>query len=129
MNNLNHLGAFKIIGDNQEHNFLFFAKYISVDFIFNDGSFATIEGGSVKSIYYTHNGNIILHTLSFSPVLYDCMISRNKIKIIKTHEWRIDAETHDAVECELTYHNFEFENYSANDDFDNGGYIYVLKGV
>ena len=58
------------------------------------------------------------------------MISGNKIKTIKTHELRVDPRnTQNEIKCESIYHNFEFENYSANEDYHNNEYIYILKGV
>lgn len=129
MNNLNHLGEFKIIGNDKKYDFLIFDKYTSVDFILDNDVTIKLDGTLIQSVSYTSNGNMVVHLLSFSPLLYDCMISDNKIKTIKTHELRIDPRTRDEFECELTYHNFEFENYSSNEDYHNNEYIYILQGV
>ena len=130
MNNLSHLGEFKIVSDNKKHNSLFFEKYTSVDFILENGIVIKLEGGLIQSISYTSNDNIIICLFAFSPFLYDCMISGNKIKTIRTHELRVDPkDIGSEIECELTYHNFEFTNYSVNENCSNEKYTYVLKGV
>ena len=129
MNNLNHLGEFKIIGNDKKYDFLIFDKYTSVDFILDNDVTIKLDGALIQSVSYTSNGNLVIHLLSFSPLLYDCMISGNKINTIRTHELRFNPRTHDEFECESTYHNFEFENYSANEDYHNNEYIYILKGV
>ena len=129
MNNLNLLGELKIIGNDKKYDFLIFDRYTSVDFILDDDIIFKLEGGFIKSVSYTSNGNMVICLLSFSPQLYDCMISGNKIATIRSHELRIDPRTRDEFECELTYHNFEFENYSANENYPNNEYIYTLKGV
>lgn len=129
MNNLSHLGEFKIIGNDKKYGFLVFNRYTSVDFILDNDIIFKLEGGFIQSVSYTSNGNMVIRLLSFSPQLYDCMISGNKITTIRTHELRIDPRTGDEFECELTYHNFEFENYSSNEDYHNNEYIYIFKGV
>lgn len=130
MNNLNHLGEFKIIGNDKKYDFLIFDKYTSVDFILDNGLTIKLDGALIQSISYTFNGNLVIYLLSFSPLLYDCMISENKIMTIRTHELRVNPRnTQDTIECESTYYNFEFENYSANENYHNNEYIYILKGV
>lgn len=129
MNNLNHLGEFKIIGNDKKYDFLIFDKYTSVDFILDNDVAIKLDGALIRSVSYTSNGNMVIRLLSFSPQLYDCMISGNKIATIRSHELRIDPRTRDEFECELTYHNFEFENYSSNEDCHNNEHIYILKGV
>lgn len=129
MNNLNHLGEFKIIGNDKKYDFLIFDKYTSVDFILDNDVAIKLDGALIQSVSYTSNGNMVIRLLSFSPQLYDCMISGNKIATIRSHELRIDPRTRDEFECELTYHNFEFENYSSNEDYHNNEHIYILKGV
>lgn len=130
MNNLNHLGKFKIIGNDKKYDFLIFDKYTSVDFILDNDVTIKLNGALIQSVSYTFNSNMVIHLLSFSPLLYDCMISGNKIKTIRTNELRVDPKnTQNEIECELTYHNFEFENYSSNEDYHNNEYIYILKGV
>ena len=130
MNNLTHLGTFKVIDNENKYDFLLLNKYISVDFISDNDVTIKLSGGFVQSISYTTNGNIIIRLLSFSPLLYDLMINGNKIQTIQTREWRLDLKTHDEIECESIYHNFEFENYSVSEDIHNNNeYIYVLKGV
>lgn len=129
MNNLNHLGEFKIIGNDKKYDFLIFDKYTSVDFILDNDVAIKLDGALIQSVSYTLNGNMVIRLLSFSPQLYDCMISGNKIATIRSHELRIDSRTRDEFECELTYHNFEFENYSSNEDYHNNEHIYILKGV
>lgn len=129
MNNISHLGEFKIIGNDKKYDFLLFDRYTYVDFILDNNIIFKLEGGLIQSMSYTSNGNIVIHLMSFSPLLYDCMISGNKINTIRTHELRVDPKTHDQIECELTYYNLEFENYSANEDYHNNEYIFILKGV
>jgi hypothetical protein len=130
MNNLNHLGEFEIIGNDKKYDFLIFDKYTSVDFILDNDVTIKLNGALIQSVSYTSNSNIVIYLLSFSPLLYDCMISGNKIKTIRTHELRLDLKTHDEIECESIYNNFEFENYSVSEDIHNNNeYIYVLKGV
>lgn len=130
MNNISHLGEFKIIGNDKKYDFLIFDKYTSVDFILDNDVTIKLDGALIQSVSYTSNGNIVIHLLSFSPLLYDCMISDNKIKTITTHEVRVSPRnTQDEIKCESTYYNFEFENYSANEDYNNNEYIYILKGV
>ena len=129
MNNISHLGEFKIIGNDKKYDFLLFDRYTSVDFILDNDIIFKLEGGFIQSVSYTSNGNMVIRLLSFSPQLYDCMISGNKIATIRSHELRIDPRTLDEFECELIYHNFEFENYSSNEDYHNNEYIYILKGV
>ena len=129
MNNISHLGEFKIIGNDKKYDFLLFDRYTSVDFILDNDIIFKLEGGFIQSVSYTSNGNMVIRLLSFSPQLYDCMISGNKIVTIRSHELRIDPRTRDEFKCELTYHNFEFENYSSNEDYHNNEYIYILKGV
>lgn len=130
MNNLNHLGEFKIIANDKKYDFLIFDKYTSVDFILDNDVTIKLNGALIQSVSYTSNSNIVIYLLSFSLLLYDCMISGNKIKTIRTHELRLDLKTHDEIECESIYHNFEFENYSVSEDIHNNNeYIYVLKGV
>ena len=129
MNNISHLGEFKIIGNDKKYDFLLFDRYTSVDFILDNDIIFKLEGGFIQSVSYTSNGNMVIRLLSFSPQLYDCMISGNKIVTIRSHELRIDPRTRDEFKCELTYHNFELENYSSNEDYHNNEYIYILKGV
>ena len=129
MNNISHLGEFKIIGNDKKYDFLLFDRYTSVDFILDNDIIFKLEGGFIQSVSYTSNGNMLIRLLSFSPQLYDCMISGNKIATIRSHELRIDPRTRVEFECEITYHNFEFENYSSNEDYHNNEYIYILKGV
>ena len=130
MNNLNHLGEFEIIGNDKKYDFLIFDKYTSVDFILDNDVTIKLNGALIQSVSYTSNSNIVIYLLSFSPLLYDCMISGNKIKTIRTHELRLDLKTHDEIECESIYNNFGFENYSVSEDIHNNNeYIYVLKGV
>lgn len=130
MYNLNHLGEFKIIENDRKYDFLIFDKYTSVDFILDNDVTIKLDGALIQSVSYTSNSNMVIHLLSFSPLLYDCMISGNKIKTVRTHELRIDPRnTQNDIECESIYHNFEFENYSVNEDYHNNEYIYILKGV
>lgn len=130
MNNLSHLGEFKIIDNDKTYDFLIFDKYTSVDFILDNDVVIKLDGALIQSVSYTSNGSMVIRLLSFSPFLYDCMISGNKVKIIRTHELRINPrDTSDEVKCESTYRNFEFENYSANEDYNNNEYVYILKGV
>lgn len=129
MNNISHLGEFKIIGNDKKYDFLLFDRYTSVDFILDNDIIFKLEGGFIQSVSYTSNGNMVIRLLSFSPQLYNYMISGNKIATIRSHELRIDPRTRDEFECELIYHNFEFENYSSNEDYHNNEYIYILKGV
>lgn len=129
MNNISHLGKFKIIDNDKKYDFLLFDRYISVDFILDNNIIFKLEGGFIQSVSYTSNGNMVIRLLSFSPLLYDCMVLGNKIMTIRTHELRIDPRTRNEFECESTYYNFEFENYSASEDYHNNEYIYILKGV
>ena len=130
MDNLNHIGEFKIIGNDKKYDFLIFDKYTSVDFVLDNDITIKLDGALIQSVSYTSNSNMVIHLLSFSPLLYDCMISGNKIKTIRTHELRVDPKnTQNEIECESIYYNFEFENYSANEDYHNNEYIYILKGV
>ena len=129
MKNISHLGEFKIISNDKKYDFLIFCEYTSVDFILDNDVTIKLDGDLIQSVSYTSNGNIVIHLLSFSPLLYDCMISENKIRTIKTHEVRVNPRNKDKIECESTYYNFEFENYSANEDYRNNEYVYILKGV
>ena len=129
MNNISHLGEFKIIGNDKKYDFLLFDRYTSVDFILDNDIIFKLEGGFIQSVSYTSNSNMVIRLLSFSPLLYDCMISGNKIATIRIHELRIDPMTRDDFECELTYHSFEFENYSSNEDYHNNEYVYILKVI
>ena len=130
MNNLNHLGEFKVIGNDKKYDSLFFGRYTSVDFILDKDIVIKIEGGLIHSISYTPNGNMVISLVSFNPFLYDSMISGNKINTIRIHELKIDLkDTGCEIECESTYHNFEFENYSTIGNYNDEKYIYVLKGI
>ena len=65
MNNLNHLGEFKIIDNDKKYNFLIFDKYTSVDFILDNDVTIKLDGALIQSVSYTSNGNIVIHLLSF----------------------------------------------------------------
>ena len=75
MNNISHLGEFKIIGNDKKYDFLLFDRYTSVDFILDNDIIFKLEGGFIQSVSYTSNSNMVIRLLSFSPLLYDCMIS------------------------------------------------------
>ena len=69
MNNLNHLGEFKIIGNDKKYDFLIFDKYTSVDFILDNDVTIKLDGALIQSVSYTSNSNMVIHLLSFSPLL------------------------------------------------------------
>ena len=44
MNNISHLGEFKIIGNDKKYDFLLFDRYTSVDFILDNDIIFKLEG-------------------------------------------------------------------------------------
>ena len=67
MNNISHLGEFKIIGNDKKYDFLLFDRYTSVDFILDNDIIFKLEGGFIQSVSYTSNSNMVIRLLSFSP--------------------------------------------------------------